>query len=359
MGFSNDITGGQGVLLRPAIKSPNYVAGVSGWSINKDGSAEFNSGQFRGAVLIGVSPNPRIFIGTDIPAPLANADPDFTWTAAQIWYWDADEFYWQAIGTFDPAPFPIWAAGSYDTVNGIIFNEFEQGPGSGAVNVLLYGSDTYNPVALNWFYRNGTMSWSDTVNFVWSQSNSFTLDYTGTGPTTGISEITSNGLIRHEQPLGVMYTQVGTVATTPGTGAETAQTAWNANSTATFDVPDGRIARLDCEFGYFDNNNEAFLVTVRLRKVLNNTGSTQLGFFRANAPAIGAGIVTGPAFGTCFVKNNTGSTVSFTPGFTVQRVVGAGTVAIFGDANIPCRVTAYDVGSTAEQGPLATVAIAL
>lgn len=40
-GFSNPITGGQGALVRPAIKSPNYVPGVSGWSINRDGSAEF------------------------------------------------------------------------------------------------------------------------------------------------------------------------------------------------------------------------------------------------------------------------------------------------------------------------------
>lgn len=358
MAFSNDITGGQGALLRRAIKSPNYVPGVSGWSINKDGTAEFTSGQFRGAVLIGTSPNPRIFIGSDIPAPLANASVDFTWTAAQIWYFNATEFYWQAIGTFNPGGFPIWAAGSYDTVNGVLFNEFEQGPGGGSPNVLLFGSTTYNSTGLTWNYRNGTIGWDSNVDFFWSQSNTFTLQYNGSSATTGIAEIKSNGLIRHEEPLGVMYTQVGTVMTTPGTGAETAQTAWNGNSTATFDCLNGRIMRLECEFGYFDNNNEVYLLTVRLRKALNNTGSTQLGFFRKGAPAIGAAIVVSGE-GTCYVKNNTGSTVSFTPGFTVARNVGAGTVAVFGDANIPCRVTAYDAGTTAAQGPLATVAIAL
>jgi len=41
MPFSNEITGGQGALVRPAIKSPNFVSGVSGWSIDRDGSAEF------------------------------------------------------------------------------------------------------------------------------------------------------------------------------------------------------------------------------------------------------------------------------------------------------------------------------
>ena len=41
-GFSNPIVGGVDKLIRQAIQSPNFVAGVSGWSINKDGTAEFN-----------------------------------------------------------------------------------------------------------------------------------------------------------------------------------------------------------------------------------------------------------------------------------------------------------------------------
>lgn len=43
MGFNNPIIGGGGALVYPSIHSPDYVPGVSGWSINKDGSAEFNS----------------------------------------------------------------------------------------------------------------------------------------------------------------------------------------------------------------------------------------------------------------------------------------------------------------------------
>ena len=39
---------GSTILRRPAIQSPNYVAGVSGWSINADGSAEFNNLTLRG-----------------------------------------------------------------------------------------------------------------------------------------------------------------------------------------------------------------------------------------------------------------------------------------------------------------------
>lgn len=46
------ITGGT-VLRSPAIQSPNYVAGVSGWIVRQDGSAEFNSGTFRGSIEVG------------------------------------------------------------------------------------------------------------------------------------------------------------------------------------------------------------------------------------------------------------------------------------------------------------------
>ncbi len=58
-GFQNPITGNQGTLVRPDIKSPNYVPGVSGWTINRDGTVEFNNGTFRGMVSAGE------FDGTD------------------------------------------------------------------------------------------------------------------------------------------------------------------------------------------------------------------------------------------------------------------------------------------------------
>lgn len=49
-GFANPIIGGGGALVYPSIHSPNYVPAVSGWTIRKDGSAEFNNGVFRGTV---------------------------------------------------------------------------------------------------------------------------------------------------------------------------------------------------------------------------------------------------------------------------------------------------------------------
>lgn len=52
MPFDNPITGGQGALVRPRIKSPDYIPGVQGWSINKDGSAEFNNVTVRGELFV-------------------------------------------------------------------------------------------------------------------------------------------------------------------------------------------------------------------------------------------------------------------------------------------------------------------
>lgn len=51
-GFSNPIANAAGTLVRAVMKSVDFVAGVAGWQITRDGSAEFNDGTFRGAVTI-------------------------------------------------------------------------------------------------------------------------------------------------------------------------------------------------------------------------------------------------------------------------------------------------------------------
>lgn len=51
-GFSNAIVGGMGALIRKFIRSPNYVSGESGWTINQDGSAEFSNIDVRGTVQL-------------------------------------------------------------------------------------------------------------------------------------------------------------------------------------------------------------------------------------------------------------------------------------------------------------------
>lgn len=50
--FQNVVVAGT-KLVRDAIQSPNYVTGVSGWTVNQDGSVEFNDGVFRGSLIAG------------------------------------------------------------------------------------------------------------------------------------------------------------------------------------------------------------------------------------------------------------------------------------------------------------------
>jgi hypothetical protein len=50
-GWDVPIVGGT-ILRIPAIMSPNYVAGVSGWAIFQTGDAEFNDIELHGNVII-------------------------------------------------------------------------------------------------------------------------------------------------------------------------------------------------------------------------------------------------------------------------------------------------------------------
>lgn len=51
MAFRNSILAAT-VLLREAIRSPNFVSGSAGWSIDQDGSAEFNDVVIRGGTVV-------------------------------------------------------------------------------------------------------------------------------------------------------------------------------------------------------------------------------------------------------------------------------------------------------------------
>lgn len=70
MGFSNPIVGAMGRLIREAIQSLNYVTGVSGWRITRDGEAEFASLTARGSVRAQAPDGSYVLVTTD---PVAGA----------------------------------------------------------------------------------------------------------------------------------------------------------------------------------------------------------------------------------------------------------------------------------------------
>jgi len=59
------ITGGT-VLRAPAIQSPNFLTGVSGWIIRQDGTVEFTAGTFRGSISVGTSPGQRFIVNNPV-----------------------------------------------------------------------------------------------------------------------------------------------------------------------------------------------------------------------------------------------------------------------------------------------------
>lgn len=66
MGFQNPVVGGTALRI-PAIQSPDFQSGASGWIIRIDGSAEFNSVIIRGssgavAITIGPASGPQVVI---------------------------------------------------------------------------------------------------------------------------------------------------------------------------------------------------------------------------------------------------------------------------------------------------------
>jgi hypothetical protein len=79
-GFSDPIINGVNALLREKIMSPDYIPGVSGWSINKDGTAEFSDVLARGD-LSGSS--------LTIPAGAGPGTPRITIDATGINVYDA------------------------------------------------------------------------------------------------------------------------------------------------------------------------------------------------------------------------------------------------------------------------------
>lgn len=84
MPFTSPVAGGGGALIRPVFKSPDFLTGVRGWAIYRDGSAEFNNitarGNITGSSLTITNGNSRIIASADASGgqPAITFNPDIT-----------------------------------------------------------------------------------------------------------------------------------------------------------------------------------------------------------------------------------------------------------------------------------------
>lgn len=95
-----------GILVYPQIQSPNYVPGVSGWAIFRNGNVEFNAGTFRGFIVGG-----SLFIYSGAPA-LGN--PPIAWITSAT----SDPFG----NTIQPGIFLAELVGSGNSLGGLMWN---------------------------------------------------------------------------------------------------------------------------------------------------------------------------------------------------------------------------------------------
>ena len=66
-GFAHAIAAGSGALAIPALHSPGYVPATTGWSIDKNGSADFSGLTVRGQIIV-ENTDDGIFVYTYVPA---------------------------------------------------------------------------------------------------------------------------------------------------------------------------------------------------------------------------------------------------------------------------------------------------
>jgi len=119
----NPVVGGT-ILRRASIASPNFHTGVSGWSINQDGSAEFQNATVRGNVQAGSLTTPRLTIDSNGNLQILNSN------GKVIFYFDVAIdaiFMYQDLGAVQGDLFisiaPTGGAGHTDPIQGRTYQE--------------------------------------------------------------------------------------------------------------------------------------------------------------------------------------------------------------------------------------------
>jgi hypothetical protein len=153
-GFNDPIIGGDGDLIRDRMRSPNYVAGVSGWDLEQDGSAEFNDLTARGNVLIGTPTAAEIT--ANVPALIIDHYAAFSIPIGAILslFPGDGSYHYSVAGQFD-ATTDLWAEG-FVSPNGIVTEFWNH------LNDTLGGSGQINfsdgPAVVDVQFQGGTVT---------------------------------------------------------------------------------------------------------------------------------------------------------------------------------------------------------
>ncbi|MFD9053297.1 hypothetical protein [Streptomyces zaomyceticus] len=305
MSFNNPLVAGT-TLVRRAIKSPDYVPGVSGWSINRDGTVEFNALTSRGEVIAGNA--------TDYVKVTASPSPhiEFMSSAAAV-------------------DFPAWIG--FDAEGGDVFKiEAPSFTGSGTGSTLQFDPDgTWLDVI------NGNLDLSTVIGEI--RLRSATIRLGGNSPAGQvIIDPNERTLVTYGTDRGkgvksyVPVTTSTTLATTETVGVTSGSVLFEQN----------RAYRLTLHYkGSGNTANDG--VGFRLRRS-SVTGNSLFDSLRSHSLDAASAIVGAEV--SQIVVNNTGAPLTTVIVGTVYRSAGAGTVQWFSNAANQTWLMVEDIGAS-------------
>lgn len=224
MPFTNPIVGGR-VLIREAIQSPDYAPGVAGWTINRDGSAEFNNGVFRGDLEVN---DGLISIGSDdIPAWIGGSA--FPVSSAIILWADVAHTHGFIIGAIPAGSIASFTIAYFDNATEMLipFTNFDGTGGMGGTVVRLGAEAGHTGWSIqNEFSEDALQHGVDGASADATLTATIPINYNNVGPgpiaftpAAGWSIPSGDNLIAMVKPTGVTHiTGRITKATAPANG---------------------------------------------------------------------------------------------------------------------------------------------
>lgn len=305
MQFSNPIVAGTS-LVRSAIKSPLYTPGVDGWSVNRDGTAEFLSLIARGSVVIaGV---PGIWIGPrddpDFPAELFAASVNYK--GAVVFYSTATEYQYAAIRS-------VGAGGSME------FGHVEAGTVYVAYQIKLSVGVFPELAGITNFAEN---------RFV----NDAVVNFTGDADLQFSDRSAGRGL-KDDVFSGVSGVAIGAEAV-------------DQTTTATFDWQEGRA--YEVKFGGRLLGSVANTCLVNIRRT--NLAGALLRQFRFQAD-----VASLDAQASCYIARAAGAGDLLNTPLALTMTASAGTVQRIGAASSPRFIKVFDVGTDTDYPDAASI----
>lgn len=223
MTFQNSILAGS-TLVRPAIQSPNYIAGVSGWAIKANGTAEFSQVSARGVLATGLPTDPRVELNT------------YAGTSSVIFFYDATH-----VSLTDNVPY-ITSVGPALTLNSPTWNSINGGNG---VGTFLVQSRSYLAPNLSGFQVVNVLSnnnFGGAINVTDNFISGSATDWQGVNVAQFAADVQSEArLDTYASPSGNLYGNVGANSTSTFMHWENATGTGQAVTQVTADNSSARL----------------------------------------------------------------------------------------------------------------------